>query len=368
MTTRELTEEQIVPPDHADSGRRGSNRVAWTVFAVAGLFVLALVWWFARPGDWYAFYPGNANPTEDAIAVEGVELYPNEGELYFMTVSSRQISPIERVTLSFDNTVDIVSADEVLGTGTAEDRRVRNLQLMDGSQKAATAVALDYLGVEIKLIPGALITTVQVGSAAYEVLEPGDLVVAFAGNEVASPSDLVEAVRASEVGETASVTFVRTGHEQTSSAVLGENENGTAFLGVGVGADLDLPVEVTIDAGNVGGPSAGLAWTLTLVDLLTEGELTGGNRIAVTGTMNYDSDFTVGAIGKVEQKTYAAREQGIEYFIVPEVNAAAARSAAGDEIRIIGVTTLQDAVDALVELGGNGDEMVADELLEVAAA
>ncbi|MFV1989671.1 MAG: hypothetical protein ACC652_02890 [Acidimicrobiales bacterium] len=148
MTTRELTEEQIVPPGQTDTGRRGRNWVSWIFLAAAGLLVLALIWWFARPGDWYAFYPGSANPTEDAVFVEGVELYPNEGELYFMTVSSRQISPIERMTLSFDNTVDIVSADEVLGDGTAEDRRVRNLQLMDGSQRAATAAALDYLGVE----------------------------------------------------------------------------------------------------------------------------------------------------------------------------------------------------------------------------
>ncbi len=368
MTTKVFTEEQIVPPSQAGSGRRRPNRAGWVVLVGTAALVVAALWWFARPGDWYAFYPGNANPTEDAIAVEGVELYPNDGELYFMTVSSRQISPIERVTLSFDNTVDIVDAEQVLGDGTAEDRRIRNLQLMDGSQRAATAAALDFLGVEIGVLPGALITTVQVGSAAFETLEPGDLVTEFGGNVVAGPSDLVDAVAANDPGDTATVTFVRNGEEQTSSVVLGEKDDGGAFLGVSVGVELDLPIDITIDAGSVGGPSAGLAWTLALVDLLTEGELTGGNRIAVTGTMNYDEALTVGPIGKVEQKAYAAREQGIDYFIVPEANAAAARTAAGGEIEIIGVGTLQDAVDALVELGGNGDELSADELLEVAAA
>lgn len=363
MNTVELTEERIVQ-------RRWLGRAPLIAILIGvGVLVAAIaVWWLTKPGDWYAFYPGSANPTEDVVSVEGIEIFPNEGELYFMTVSSRQISAIERFALSFDDTVNIVDKDKVLGTGTADERRVRNLQLMDGSQRAAIAVAIDYLGVEIETVPGALLTTVQVGSAAHLFLNPGDLVVKFGGSEIATPSDLVDAVRSFVPGDEVEVVYLHGSSTESGTVILGENDEGIAFLGVSVGVQLDLPVDVVIDAGNIGGPSAGLAWTLTLVDLLTEGELTGLNRVAVTGTINYDEDFTVGPIGGVTQKTYAAREQGIEYFIVPQVDAEDARDASGGKIQILAVETLQDAIDALVGIGGNGESLVAEGLLAAAAA
>jgi PDZ domain-containing protein len=128
---------------------------------------------------------------------------------------------------------------------------------------------------------------------------------------------------------------------------------------------VELPFVLDIDTGSIGGPSAGLAFTLTLIDELTEGELTGGGSIAVTGTIELDG--SVGPIGGLRQKASAVAQAGVDVFIVPglsdnasEEQAAAFRAeleaaqrAGGDGLRIIPVVNLGEALAALEELGGD---------------
>jgi PDZ domain-containing protein len=118
---------------------------------------------------------------------------------------------------------------------------------------------------------------------------------------------------------------------------------------------VELPFELDIDTGSIGGPSAGLAFTLTLIDELTPGELTGGGRVAVTGTIELDG--SVGAIGGLRQKASAVAQTGVDVFIVPaaqsEEDIAAAQEAGGPNLRIIPVATLEDAIMVLEELGGD---------------
>jgi PDZ domain-containing protein len=118
---------------------------------------------------------------------------------------------------------------------------------------------------------------------------------------------------------------------------------------------VELPFELDIDTGSIGGPSAGLAFTLTLIDELTPGELTGGGRVAVTGTIELDG--SVGAIGGLRQKASAVAQTGVDVFIVPaaqsEEDIAAAQEAGGPDLRIIPVATLEDAIMVLEELGGD---------------
>jgi PDZ domain-containing protein len=118
---------------------------------------------------------------------------------------------------------------------------------------------------------------------------------------------------------------------------------------------VDLPFEVDISSGEIGGPSAGLAFTLTLLDELTPGELTGGTVVGVTGTI--DEEGNVGPIGGLRQKTTAVKAAGADVFIVPagqsEADLAAARKEAGD-MPVVAVATLDDALRALADLGGNG--------------
>ena len=111
---------------------------------------------------------------------------------------------------------------------------------------------------------------------------------------------------------------------------------------------LNLPIGVEVDSRNIGGPSAGMTYALTLIDLLTPEDLTKGHVIAGTGTIRFDE--TVGAIGGVRQKVYAARAIGAQIMFVPTANLEAALSAQGDDIEIVAVETLQDALDYLGSL------------------
>jgi PDZ domain-containing protein len=116
-----------------------------------------------------------------------------------------------------------------------------------------------------------------------------------------------------------------------------------------------VPYETTIDTNQIGGPSAGLAFTLTLIDALSPGSLTGGHRVAVTGTIAEDG--SVGEIGGLHQKTVAVKEAGADVFLVPvaqgDAQIADARKTAGKGIQVIPVATLDDALNALAALGGD---------------
>jgi PDZ domain-containing protein len=124
---------------------------------------------------------------------------------------------------------------------------------------------------------------------------------------------------------------------------------------VNVVLDYNFPVDVEIDTGDVGGPSAGLAFTLAIIDDLTPGELTGGSDIAVTGTIS--GDGTVGPVGGTGQKAAAVRDAGIRLFLVPRDDYQAAVDHAGDDLDVVAVDTLDDALAALEERGGNVDEL-----------
>ena len=115
------------------------------------------------------------------------------------------------------------------------------------------------------------------------------------------------------------------------------------------------PFDVTIDTGDVGGPSAGLAFTLALIDDLTPGDLTGGGDVAVTGTIA--GDGTVGPVGGTGQKAAAVRDEGITLFIVPTQDYEEAVARAGDDLQVVPVDNVDEALDALRERGGNVDDL-----------
>jgi PDZ domain-containing protein len=184
----------------------------------------------------------------------------------------------------------------------------------------------------------------------------GDVITAVDGTPAQLADDVGPAVRARPAG--APVTFtVQRGDETlpvtitTRAAPVGDFA-GQAQVGVASTTkdlNFDFPVDVEIDTGSVGGPSAGLAFTLTILDELSPGNLTGGQKIAVTGTIELDG--TVGPIGGVVQKAVTAKRAGARVFIVPEAEEAAARDHA-DGMKVVGVSNLEEALTALQRNGG----------------
>jgi PDZ domain-containing protein len=128
--------------------------------------------------------------------------------------------------------------------------------------------------------------------------------------------------------------------------------------------EYEFPFEVEIDTGDVGGPSAGLAFTLALIDDLTPGDLTGGSAVAVTGTIS--GDGTVGPVGGTGQKAAAVRSAGFDLFLVPTADYDDAVAHAGGDLSVVSVDSIDEALAALGEHGGNIDDL--PEAGEVAAA
>ena len=131
---------------------------------------------------------------------------------------------------------------------------------------------------------------------------------------------------------------------------MGTGDRGQAMLGVRLMTKVKLPFDITIDSGDVVGPSAGLAYALELIDLLTPGELTGGVRVAATGDLAPGGQ--VGPVGGVGQKTVAVRRAGAKVFLVPRDNLAEARAHAGG-MRVYPVGDVDDALRVLGGLAGS---------------
>ncbi|HUF84486.1 MAG TPA: S16 family serine protease, partial [Acidimicrobiia bacterium] len=282
----------------------------------------------------------------------------------FVTVSVLD-SPNAYTTLSgwLDDDIDVLTEDEFFGDRTPEEDEELNRIAMTDSQIVATKVGLERLGYPVP-VREYVVAGVEPDSPADGELEVGDAITAIDGVPVGMVPDLGAAVRARPPGDPVTLTLTRTTQKKkekegkrrqeltvtltTRATPDGPNE-GQAQVGIFSTPRFDFPVEVQIDTGDVGGPSAGLAFTLTILDELSPSDLTGGEKVAVTGTIELDG--AVGPIGGVAQKAVAARRAGAELFLVPAAEAAEARRHA-DGMKIAGVRDLDDALAALQRAGG----------------
>src|ERR671910_853725 len=225
------------------------------------------------------------------------------------------------------------SQEEVEEEGAAE---------MAGSQSVATATALRAMGREVEQT--VVIADVFEGGPSQGVLEPGDVLVSV-GDAEASSSDAVRAaVQRTEPGDTVPVVVLREGEERTVAVRTAESARGTV-IGVGLRLDYDLPVDVSQRTGNVGGPSAGLMFSLAIYDVLTPGELTGAKEIAGTGTM--EDDGTVGPIGGIRQKLVGAQAAGADFFLTPADNCSDVAGHVPDGLRVVRVATFDEGLAAV---------------------
>jgi len=312
---------------------------------------------------YYAFYPGGATEVSPLVSVPGDRAFPAKGNFLLTTVALGKTTVLELFSGWLDPDVDIVTEAQLLGDQTPAQFSQVQAQAIDDSKQVAIAVALRRLGLEVPITgAGALVEQVVPGSPAAQTLSPGDTVVNAAGQPVGTVEDLRAAVAGRSPGEVIELQVVGAdGQTRASSVTLIECPEGfdcpgggRAALGLGLRTKdqkFGWPFEVGIESKDIGGPSAGLAFTLTVIDLLSPGELSGGRSVAVTGTM--DLDGTVGAIGGVGQKAAAVRALGIDVFLVPEANAVQARDHAGDDLVIIPVKDLESALVALGRLGGD---------------
>ena len=315
---------------------------------LSGLIVAA--WQINVP--YYALSPGPIEEVGDLIDVEGSEVFLLNGDLYMLTVSLQEVNAFEYAQGWLDPSVDLVERRVIRPSGVSpEEQREANRDSMEDSKNTAIAVALNYLGYPVTDTgEGVLVTSILEGTPADGVLEIGDVIVEVDGVEVFIHADGVNAITATEIGDTIPLKVLRNDEILDLEVTLIEHTSlpGTPMVGFTpdtYNRTLELPFEVDIDTQNIGGPSAGMMYTLTIIDLLTEKDFTKGNVIAGTGTIS--SDGTVGAIGGVRQKVVAAQAAGARYILVPQRNYADAILVQEDGVEIFAIDTIQDAIEIL---------------------
>lgn len=322
---------------------------SWPLYLIGTLitvgFLSVVAWNIELP--YLAYSPGPISDAADAIAAEDVELYPPEGELLMLTIVQQDVNIFEAFIAGADPTIDLVRKQAVRRQGESdEEYRNRVLEQMSSSNYRAVTVALEYLGYEM-VSKEVVVNEVIEGVPAAEKIEPGDAVRSVNGHEITSLKDFAPALEGHRPGDVITLTVGREGETLQLEVELAEREDepGEAMIGITLGVLTEPPFPIEIREGDVGGPSAGLMHTLAIIDNLTEGELTKGRVIAGTGTIDFEGN--VGSIGGIRQKVVAAEAAGAAYILVPEGNYETALTAERDNIQIVPVATLDDAIGFL---------------------
>jgi len=311
----------------------------------------------------FALAPGSAPPVNEYITIRPPgQVHPHKGRILLVTVSLQTVQPLNYLLDKLNPDIQVINQSALVGSAKPSQLNQANEVAMQNSTNTAVIVALQRLGYKIDVASkGAEVDEVAAKSPADGHLKPGDVITAIDGVATATNAALVAVVRKHHVGDTVrlsveSTTGART-TTRTETVRLGQSPpaQGASHTFIGIvtstRSNPQLPFAVTIDAGSIGGPSAGLAFTLGVIDELSNSDLTGGQVIAATGTI--DSGGQVGDVGGVAQKTAAVRQSGAVAFLVPPGEYGEAVKHAGSHLKIIKVTTLEQALDALRSLGGD---------------
>jgi Lon-like protease len=324
---------------------------AIVVLAFVGLVALYLI----PSNDYYVFVPDRAHPLAPLVKVAGKGARNDGGGVYFVDVRFRKARLLEDLLkrpLASGATLQPVSA--VLGGGTEKQQRKFDLNQMEQSQETAAALALNRLGYHVKVtLPALVISDVERDVPAAGVLRARDRLLAVDGIAVHTVGRLRRLLDAIRPGRSVQLRISRRGATRTASVrtVADPGDPGRAVIGIFVGEQGGsvgkLPVRVRIETGGVGGPSAGLAFALDVMEAFGR-DVDRGYKVAATGELELDG--TVAPIGAVKQKTIGAREADVDVFLVPAGSNAREARRYAKGLRILAVNSFPQALAALATL------------------
>jgi len=298
-----------------------------------------------------ALFPGPARDVGALIEVDGVATHPSEGRLFLTTVQLGPLTLGQAVRAWLDDTITVIDRDLIYPPDrTPDEVDDENLRQMQQSQAFAAAAALQHLGYRVNIVTsGARVITVASDVPAAAVLRPGDVIVRAGGKAIQRSEQLTSVVGDASVGAEIALTVKRSDEEIDVKVRTVERpgSDGESIIGIFIEtviSDIELPLELRIDAGEIGGPSAGLMFALGVIDVLREEDITRGRVVAGTGEITPDG--VVGAVGAVAQKVVAAQRAGAELFLVPDDELEQACGVT-ETITVIGVRTLADALGFL---------------------
>jgi len=322
--------------------RTGLVSASVAVVAVAALSV---------PMPFVEYRPGGATPIEPLVGIEGTDVTALDGETALLTVRVARPSAVQLVAARLDPERELLPIARVYPTDV--DRQVyleRERERFGRQFEVAAAVGAAAAGVPLEVTTAVVVLEVDPEGPSGGLLAPGDVVLAADGEPVTSGAALAELVRASPAGVPIVLRVEHAGGERDQPIVPEPATEGEPpRIGVLVQTAVDellLPIDITLTPGvRIGGPSAGLMVGLTVYDLVADEDLLRGRRVAGTGTL--DIDGVVGPVGGVPEKTLAAIAAGYDVLLVPAAETAATQRLADGRIEVIGVATLDEAIDRL---------------------
>jgi PDZ domain-containing protein len=318
---------------------------------IVGLLLLAALILYRIPSGQYVLLPDIAHPVAPLVKVEGAHTPSGAGTIYFLDVIERRASKLETLFrwIHPDGTL-VPSGDILPPCSSAPQAEQAQLQEMAFSQRVAATVALRRLGYNVVVRPtGVVVSQLIGGTHAPCNLQPMDTVLAVDGKQTRTQAALHSALGRVEPGDVVRLR-IRRGGKLLTVSIRTIDDRGRALVGFvpDQAATFKLPVRVSIDAGNVGGPSAGLAFALEVMQKLGR-DVTHGHRVAATGAMQLNG--TVAPIGGVRQKVVDAEKVDADVLLVPAgENAREAQRYARNGLRVIPVRTFDQALRALATL------------------
>ena len=367
-----MTEAQLQP--RASRRRRVLPRVAIAVIAV---IVVALVAASRITLNYYVLSPGDAQSVGPLIKVPSDRAHRSDGTVLFTDVFLGQVTALDYVPYLLSSNDQVVPTGELVGSGIPTSELTAQGYLeMAQAQAAAKTAALERLGFQIKEHDsGAVVEAISSGTPAIGNLKVGEVITAVNGSGTPTVCDFVRRLAGFGPGQKVSLSVEENRFTAEGTPVHGSSVTKTlrlasrpagvpadtqcgsrasrGFLGIAAQTqkDFTFPFPITINTAGIGGPSAGLAMTLGLINTLSGGHLTGGRRVAATGTI--DEFGNVGDVGGVAQKTIAVERAGATIFLVPAPELAVARSKATPALHVYAVSTLAEALSVLRKLGGH---------------
>lgn len=306
----------------------------------------AILWY--TPTPYYITAPGAAIDTARLVKAQGGTQRP--GHLLMLVLNTSQANLLNYLYAKVDHRAILENEKEYLGDIPDYAKYLEmTRRMMADSQETAKALAEQRVGLGKGVVPqGVQVTDLSTGSPSQGILQKEDVIVAMGGKPVKSLAELQSFMAGVKPGTPLALRIQRGGKELEVTVTTGEDPQtkGRAVLGIFPKDNLsfDIPVPVAISSGNITGPSAGLMFTLQLIDQLTPGGLTGNLKVAGTGTI--EADASVGNIGGVQQKVFTAEAAGAKFMFVPRGNYADALKVA-TRLELIPVDTLDDALNWL---------------------
>jgi PDZ domain-containing protein len=329
-----------------------------TVILGALITALLAVGVMAAPLPYVVLKPGPTVNTlgtadgKDVIQVKKGATSTSAGQLRLTTVNVQSQVELVWAISSWFSKKDAVVPRELIYPPNQTEKQVEqeNAQEWTESQQSAVTVALSKLGYPVQTV----VQSVTVDGAAVGLLRADDVITTIDGTAVTEPSKLTDLVQAKPAGTALTVGYTRAGKAGTVKVTTKADakDGKTPRLGVQITTKQPSPYDIHIDLDKIGGPSAGLMFTLGILDKLKPEDLTGGKIIAGTGTI--DDDGNVGPIGGIPQKLVGAKSAGAQIFLVPKDNCAEALQNAVSGLPMAEVANVDDALTALKTFTSGG--------------